>query len=131
MNPVKRYLRIGLGVLLLAWAGYTWYLSNKVDTVVAEKGQLTAQIEQATAANQSLEKSLNDMVSLRKRDHELLSNIHTLVTTVDGRLNAQGRALDELERTNEDVQTYLSQSPPDELLRMLNSEGSDGQQGTD
>lgn len=118
----------GLIAAVVITGGFTvgqWYSKQRMTTqlaqVEAELATVGSRLVLVEAVNDAHEQTLNSLRELRARDAvalEGLLNDYRELSLRDMQVRSQ---LNELRKSNENVEMYLAQPVPDKLARMLNS----------
>lgn len=119
------YALIGAVVTIGGFTVSQWYgkqkLTSQLYQVEAELATVGARLVVVEAVNEAHEQTLNSLRELRVRDAvalEGLLNDYRELSLRDMQVRSQ---LNELRKSNQNVEIYLSQPVPDELARMLNN----------
>ena len=124
----RLFCEYGLIAIVVIIGGFTvgqWYskaqLEKRLASAEATVESMSSRLVLVEAVNDAHEQTLNSLRQLRERDAvalEGLLNDYKSLTLRDQEVRSQ---LNELRKSNQNVEIYLSQPVPDELARLLNA----------
>lgn len=124
----RLFCEYGLIAIVVIIGGFTvgqWYsktqLEKRLASAEATVDKVSSRLVLVEAVNNAHEQTLNNLRELRERDVvalEGLLNDYRALSLRDQQVRSQ---LNELRKSNQNVEIYLSQPVPDELARMLNA----------
>jgi LysB family phage lysis regulatory protein len=99
--------------------GLLWYRGNAIDAEATLKAK-DLQLVEVRAANAAQQKALEAITAQRLADDAVLVDLAAKLTELQNKADETQASIAELERTNEEVKSYLSSPVPGDLRRLLN-----------
>lgn len=106
-------------VIALLIGGLLWYRGEAIDAAATLKAK-ELQLVEVKAANEAQAKAIDRITAQRAADDAVLVQLTTTLTDLRTKADETQASITELERTNEEVKTYLSNPVPGDLKRLLN-----------
>ncbi len=123
MVATKLYLAGAIGALVVILglaAGLLWFRSEAT-AARADAAKNKTALEAAVAVNLANNETIKRLTAYREIDDKLMVDLQGRLSGLATQADAAIKSVRELEKTNADVATFLRNSLPDELKRLLNS----------
>lgn len=120
MFSIGTALRIAPYVAIAALvAGLLWYRGNAIEAAADLKAK-EVQLAEVKSANDAQAKTIERITAQRVADDAVLVELSSKLAELRTKADETQASIAELERTNEQVKSYLANPVPSDLRRLLN-----------
>ena len=115
---VIEYALIGLVIASAATAIALWYRTNYLES---RNDELRERVTHAEVVNEAQDKTIDQLNKLREMDAKVMEGLVSDYSKLAVTDSQARKNLSNLEKSNEDVRSYLDQSLPPDLVCLLNN----------
>ena len=116
------WLRLAPYLAILAIVGIALYYRGEMIDASAAQRRAEAELRQAEIANAAALETIERITRMRQADDKILLDLTNEIARLNEVATETQATITELERTNEDVRSYLAGAIPDDLRRVLNKQ---------
>lgn len=116
------WLRLAPYIAILAIVGIALYYRGEMIDASAAQRRAEAELRQAEIANAAALETIERITRMRQADDKILLDLTNEIARLNEVATETQATITELERTNEDVRSYLAGAIPDDLRRVLNKQ---------
>lgn len=124
MINVATALRLAPYFAIALLLGAVLWFRGEAISEAAERKAVEVQLTEVRAANDAQKAAIERLTARRAADDALLAELNGSIATLRETAEATQLSIQGLERTNEQVRTYLASPVPSDLRRLLNNRAS-------
>jgi hypothetical protein len=117
-SQFRLYLALGAVIAFLALGGVALWYRGQAISATAARDKAQAALATAVEANRQAVATIDAITEQSRLDGRLAADLAAKNRQLSDDLTDKDAQLDEMEKTNADLRTFLGQSVPDDLRRL-------------